>query len=92
MSLSIPELAKQYLAEAEHLGELIERAKRFPNPNILDQERRLTILRTMRRENYEIYRHLLWLSEPKDKPSPSAPAKKPTRRTRTHKRPEGVHR
>ena len=64
MWLSIHELADQYLAEALHLDELIDKAKASPEPNPLDQDRRLTVLRAMRRENYEIYRHLLWLSSP----------------------------
>lgn len=61
----INKLAEQYLTEAKHLDELIDRAIQTPDPNLLEQDKRLTVLRTMRRENYEIYRHLLWLAEPK---------------------------
>ena len=72
---TIDKLAEQYLAEAKNLDNLIDRAKNDPDPNLLEQDKRLTILRAMRRENYEIYRHLLWLAEP-DRPRRTAAAPK----------------
>lgn len=86
MWLTITELAEQYLAEAIHIDELIDRAKASPEPNPLDQDRRLSVLRAMRRENYEIYRHLLWLAErPQQTPQKSGThIKKSARRHENH--------
>lgn len=64
---SIEALAEQYRAEAVKLDGLIARAKSQPNPDVFEQDRRMRILRSMRAENYDIYRHLLWYMSPDEK-------------------------
>lgn len=61
MWMSMEELAESYRDEARRLDGLIDRAKAHPNPDVLEQERRMRILRSMRKDSYDVYRHLLWL-------------------------------
>lgn len=65
--LSLSELADQYLAEVRHLEALIQKAKLEPNPNPIEQDKRIQTLQTMLTENYQTYRYLLLYYADKDK-------------------------
>ena len=59
--MTLEQLATQYRDEAEAIGQRLSELRRQYGANPDNEtEKRIALLRTMRRENLDTYRHLLW--------------------------------